>query len=562
MTTTILAIHDGHDAGACLFQDGRIVLHSSEERRANSKNARGVPRRSITALLEHSGIDPADIDLVALSGTIRNTTPERRTKASVKVVEFMSVLARSQAATALGRRVLSVIRRKREMLGFLAEFGLADTPVHAYDHHLCHAATAFWHRPWSEDALVLTHDGAGDGLCASVSVGTADGLRVIARTPKFHSVANFMYSYVTNHIGLKAWEHEYKVMGMAPYGQAEFCAPILREMFGIDGLHFRNKTGRITRRLKAYYRKRMIGQRFDNICAACQLVFEELTLQWVRNAVAETGVNRVCGAGGAFLNVKANMLIREASEVEAFFAYPASDDGGTPVGAAILGYRDACKEKGIEPTLDLQQHMYTGLEFSEGQIEDAIRESGLPYERMQDPAEEIGQRLADGDVVARFDGREELGPRALGNRTIMADPRDLRVIRKLNFAIKQRDFWMPFAASMLEEDAARYIVGDSGWAYWMIEAFDTTPVAQEEIISGIHPFDLTVRPQIVNDLNPAYRDIIRAFKKRTGVGAVLNTSFNLHGSPIVGTPEIALYTLVNSALDALAIGPFLVTRAG
>ncbi|MCP3905982.1 MAG: hypothetical protein GY715_20345 [Planctomycetes bacterium] len=560
MSTTILAIHDGHDAGACLFRDGRILLHSSEERRANSKNARGLPRRSIEALFERSDVEPSDVDLVALSGTIRNTTPERRDKLSVKVVEFMSVLARSRAATAVGRRVLSVIRKKREMLGFLADYGLDGTPVHAYDHHLCHAATAFWHRPWPEDALVLTHDGAGDGLCASVSVGTADGLRVIARTPKFHSVANFMYSYVTNHIGLRAWEHEYKVMGMAPYGQAEFCAPILREMFGVDGLHFRNKTGRITRRLKKYYHKRMIGQRFDNLCAGCQLVFEELTLQWVRNAIEATGINRVCAAGGAFLNVKANMLIRELPEVEAFFAYPASDDGGTPAGAALLGYRDACREKGIEPTFDLERHMYTGLGFTETEIEQAIKDSGLPYTRMQDPAEEIAQRLADGDVVARFDGREELGPRALGNRTIMADPRELRVIRKLNFAIKQRDFWMPFAASVLEEDVDRYIVGNSGWAYWMIEAFHTTPEAQREIISGLHPYDLTCRPQVVNDLNPGYRDIIRAFKKRTGVGALLNTSFNLHGSPIVGTPEIALYTLVNSALDALAIGPFLVTR--
>jgi carbamoyltransferase len=560
MPLTILAIHDGHDAGATLLQDGRIVMHSSEERRANSKNARGVPRRSIGAIFERSGVDPGAVDLVALCGTIRNTTPERKVKTSVRIVEAMSVVARSEAATRLGRRVLAMFRKKKEMLGFLAEHGLQDKPIRTYDHHHCHAATAYWHRPWTEDALVLTHDGAGDGLCASVSVGSGPDLTVVAQTPKFHSVANFMYSYVTEYLGLKPWEHEYKVMGMAPYGRAEYCAPILREMFGVEGLHFRNRTGRITNGLRRYYRRRLAGQRFDNLCAACQLVFEELTLQWVRNAIEATDIHRVCGAGGAFLNVKANMLIRERDDVEAFFAYPASDDGGTPVGAAILGYRDLCAEKGVEPELDLPGHMYVGVCFTEAEMEAAIRASELPYRKMEQPTEEIAGLLADGKIVARFDGREELGPRALGNRTIMADPRQLLAIRKLNFAIKQRDFWMPFAASVLEEDADRYIRDCSDWAYWMIEAFHTTPAAQKEIIAGLHPFDLTVRPQIVNDLNPGYRDIIRAFKERTGVGAVLNTSFNLHGFPIVGTPEVALHTLENSALDALALGPFLVTR--
>jgi carbamoyltransferase len=169
--------------------------------------------------------------------------------------------------------------------------------------------------------------------------------------------------------------------------------------------------------------------------------------------------------------------------------------------------------------------------------------------------------LAEGKIIARFDGQEELGPRALGNRTIMADPRDLRSIRKLNFAIKQRDFWMPFAASVLEEDKHTYIVNPTEWAFYMIEAFDTTPEGADKLVAGTHPYDRTIRPQVVNELNPDYRDIIRAFKARTGVGGILNTSFNLHGYPIVGTPEVAIETLVKSELDALALGPFLVTKA-
>jgi carbamoyltransferase len=204
--------------------------------------------------------------------------------------------------------------------------------------------------------------------------------------------------------------------------------------------------------------------------------------------------------------------------------------------------------------------MYLGLEFSEREMEEAARGSGLPYERMAEPAREVARLLRDGRIVGRFQGREELGPRALGNRSILADPSDLRVIRKLNFAIKQRDFWMPFAASVLEEDAPRYVRGLSPWAFYMIEAFDTTAAAADDLIAGMHPFDLTIRPQVVNDLNPGYRDVLREFKALTGVGGVLNTSFNLHGSPIVGSPEVALDTLKKSELDAVALGPFLVSR--
>jgi carbamoyltransferase len=559
----VLSIHDGHDSGACLIRDGRIVLHSSEERRVNRKNAMGVPRESIAAIFERSSIDPSEVDLVALCGTVRtfsrrNLPPIARPAAVA--MNTMIGLARSDAATKLGRKVLGKVRRSGKVHEFLAEFGLGDTPVKAYDHHLCHAACAYWHRPWEDDALVLTHDGAGDGLCATVNVGSGHDIRVIDQTPKFHSLANFLYSSITAHLGLKPWEHEYKVMGMAPYGRAEYCIDILRPMWGVEGLKFRNRTGRAFGRLAKLYRNKLAGQRFDNLCAATQQVFEELMLEWVRNAVEATGVRKICAAGGAFLNVKANKLIRELDEVEAFYAYPASDDGGTPVGAAILGYLDVCRQKGVEPELDLPRDMYLGLEFSAEEMERAIKESGHPYRRMQNPADEIANLVAEGQIIARFDGREEVGPRALGNRTILADPRDLGVIRKINFAIKKRDFWMPFAASILDEDAERYIADCTAWPFWMIEAFDTTPEAQVDVVAGLHPMDLTIRPQVVDDLNPGYRDFIRAFKARTGVGAILNTSYNLHGFPIVGTPEVAIHTLDHSELDGLALGPFLVGR--
>ena len=561
----VLSIHDGHDAGATLVQDGRVVLHSSEERRVNKKNMSGVPRESISALFERTGIDPRDVDLVSLCGIIRTgktVTSDNRGDAGIRLMDWASVAAQTEAGTKFGRWILPKVREQKEITEFLGDLGLGEKPIKAFDHHLCHAACAYYHRPWEGDALVLTHDGAGDGICATVNVGRGHELEVRSQTPKFHSLANFMYSAITAHLGLKPWEHEYKVMGMAPYGRPDWngASDILRELYGVEGLHFRNRTGCGLGRIQKFLRNKLAGHRFDNLCAACQLVFEELMVKWVHNAIDATGINKVAGAGGAFLNVKANKILREDPKVDAFYAYPASDDGGTPIGAAVLGYLHLCRQKKVEPKLDLPKDMYLGFDFSDSEMEQAIQAGGYPYHRMDNAPNEIGQMLADGKIVARFDGREEVGPRALGNRTIMANPQDLMVIRKINFAIKKRDFWMPFAASILEEEAPRYIENLTDWAFYMIEAFDTKPEAEHDIISGMHPMDLTVRPQIVNELNPNYRDIIRAFRDKTGVGGILNTSFNLHGFPIVGTPAVALDTLHNSDLDALQLGPFMVGR--
>lgn len=556
----VLGINDGHDSGACLVQDGRVILVSNEERRTNRKNAVGLPRRSVAALFERTGVRPVEVDLVTLAGRIRSIPPTHQKTRGLAVMKLLWTAGRTQWGTNFGRWLLPKLRNMGELTTFLGEVGLGGKPVLPMDHHACHAATAFYHRPWDGPSTVLTLDGAGDGICATVGTGVGSELSVIAQTPKFHSPAAWMYSAVTAHLGLKPYEHEYKVMGMAPYGQAEYTVGVFRDAFAVDGLHFLNRTGRIGEANQRWYHRRLYKQRFDNICAGVQQHFEQMMVQWVKNAIAATGHRKVVAAGGAFLNVKANKLIRELPEVESLYVYPASDDGGTPVGAAYLGYVHLCKQKGVAPAIDPPRSMYQGVSFSEAEMEAAIRTSGLPYRRMADPAEEVGGLLAEGKIVARFDGQEELGPRSLGNRCILADPRDLKYIRKLNFAIKQRDFWMPFAASILAEDAERYLKKPTDWAFYMIEAFDSTPEGGEVLVGGSHPFDRTIRPQLVNELNPQYRDIIRAFKERTGVGGLLNTSFNLHGSPIVGTPEVAIETLVKSELDCLALGPFLVTK--
>ena len=304
----------------------------------------------------------------------------------------------------------------------------------------------------------------------------------------------------------------------------------------------------------------LAGQRFDNISAACQQHFEELVVQWVRNAIRETGLHKIACAGGMFLNVKANKLIRELDEVDEVFFYPAADDGGTPVGAALEAYSRYCESQGIEATRHPLHSFYTGYEWSDDEIGEAIERTEVEdrSEKIEDIEDRIVEHLCKGEIVARFDGPDEWGPRALGNRTIIADARDLEVIRKINFAIKMRDFWMPFAAAVLEEDAGRYLK-DARPARYMIEAFDTTEEAGD-IVAGLHPFDRTCRPQTVADYNPGWHRILTGFRKETGVSGLLNTSFNLHGYPICGTPEVAINTLLSSGLDALAIGNWWIRR--
>ena len=254
-------------------------------------------------------------------------------------------------------------------------------------------------------------------------------------------------------------------------------------------------------------------------------------------------------------------MIRELPEVDKVFFYPAADDGGTPVGAALEGYARICKEKKTSPKLYPMEDLYYGQSFTNTKIEEIICKTKWKAKAQfikNGIEKKIAQFLARGKIIARFAGRDEWGPRALGNRSILADPRDLKVITKLNFAIKQRDFWMPFAASILEEDAKDYL-DDFHSARYMIEAFDTKKKA-EDIIAGLHPFDKTCRPQTVNNWNPSFRKIIEEFKGITGVSGILNTSFNLHGFPIVGTPEIALSTFDASGLDVLVLEDWLIEK--
>jgi len=561
---TVLGIHDGHNSGAALIRDGKVLAAISEERLNNIKNYTGTPVLSIKKVFDIANIKPEEVDLIAVGCFVRIGDPLRVENNLVHTLqEYVAPILHAPWAVKLIVKFFHLFRGGKESLySVLKGLGIKNKRLIFIEHHLTHAASAYYQRPWNSKALILTLDGMGDGLSATVSVGEGFKIRRIAQTSYYDSLSNNLYSEITGYLGLKRWEHEYKVMGLAPYGKSKYVIDSLRNIVRINPnkpLEFENISGKYLKRLQPLYKKILTEQRFDNIAAATQQIFEELVVQWVKNATKETKINDIICSGGAFLNVKANKLIREIPEVNRAFFYPAASDGGTPVGTALEGYYRYCNENTIQARRVGLTDLCYGQDFSDDEIWEFLKYKKLTRKARKTTAKKVARLLSEGKIIARFSGRDEFGPRALGNRSIMADPRSMNMISKINFAIKQRDFWMPFAVSILESDKAKYFKGAKQSPY-MIEAFDTKPSAID-LIAGLHPQDMTARPQTVNNKwNPGWHDIITEFKKITGVGGILNTSFNLHGYPIVGSPERAYETFQKSALDGLLLNNWLIMK--
>lgn len=558
----VLGVHDGHNAGAALIRDGEVLAAINEERLNNIKNYSGVPTLSIKKVFEIAGIPPEEVTLIAVASFLRLDDPVKVEGNKLHfVAEHIAPLLHNKWFIKSSIKLFRPFRKRQELLQVFEELGMHKKHVQFIEHHVAHAACAYYQRPWNDKTLILTLDGMGDGLSATVSIGQDFTMKRIAETSFYDSLGNILYSEITAYLGMRRWEHEYKLMGLAPYGRAEGIIDEFRNIMRINPNHpleFENISGFYLKKMQTLYQKILAGKRFDNIAAATQKIFEELVIQWVKNAIRETKIHKISCAGGSFLNVKTNKLFRELEEVEDVFFYPASEDGGSAVGAAMEAYYRYCEMKNIKAKRVPLTHVYYGQEFSQETVVDFLKSNRLYKKSRRVTAREIAQRLSEGKIIARFAGRDEWGPRALGNRSIMADPRNMSVIRKLNFAIKQRDFWMPFAPSILEEDQSRYIKKGRFTPY-MIEAFDTKEQGRE-IIAGLHPYDLTARPQTVNNWNKGWQEIIAEFKKITGVGGILNTSFNLHGYPLCGTLETAYWTFQNSKLDGLLLGDWLIER--
>lgn len=562
----ILGIHDGHNASVCLIEDGIITYCIQEERLTNQKNYAGFPEKSINCILKLQNLTIHDIDYFALASDHTSLDMGDVLSSYKKSLSFKSSVIDLGTKTPLYNIYKNRIKEKR--IQRLTDIGVSKDQIRFVNHHLCHASAAYFGSPWwrDENVLVLTNDGSGDGLCATVSVGDAGNLKKIAETSKGNSIGN-IYSRVTFLLGLVPWEHEWKIMGMAPYAPpkgAEKSYNCFRQYLNMeDGdLTFTRGISEPTHRIYPRLRRDLEFHRFDWISGGVQQLAEDLLCKWVENAVSKTQMRKIALSGGVFMNVKANKRIMELDCVDDLFVFPSCGDESNAIGAAFAVYADICRETGEEVYIKPLKNIYFGPSFSDSDVESALEQrSDLNVNRISDIEKEIASIIAEGGVVARCKDRMEFGARALGNRSILADPSNYACVRTINMMVKKRDFWMPFAPVMMKERASEYIINPKNVASsYMMLSFDTTD-KREEFIAGVHQADLTARAQILEEeWNVGYYRILKEYETLTSRGVLLNTSFNLHGYPIVYGPEEALWVFENSELKYLALGNYLISR--
>jgi len=579
----VLGITETHCATAAILRDGAIVGCASEERFTRLKNDAGYPRLAIDALLRELALTPRDIDVVALAGKSAYAREwMNRVLHDAEYARAYYGVRLDEPARGLGRRArklgarLGLAQRsrgkfelsERDRLAFVTEhLGIERDRIVTFDHHLCHAAAAYYGSPFTgERALVLTNDNAGDGLCATASTGRGTALvRHEAASSAPGSLGSF-YSFVTLLLGMKFGEHEYKVMGLAPYapgGQAERAFAALSSVFGLEAttparFAWKRRGPRYRVLLEA-----TLGLRFDAIAAGAQRMVEEALLAWARLMRERHGGERLAAGGGVFMNVKANGLLAEEPWLRDLFVFPSCGDESNAVGAAYLAW---LARAGSQARPQPFGPAYLGPSIDPAAVEALIRARDLASKYRVTEHERIEERIADllvsDGVVARCAGRMEFGARALGNRSILANPSDHRVVGTINRMIKNRDFWMPFAPSILREREDDYVVNPKGFASpYMMLAFATQPKRRDEIVAALHPHDATARAHLVDETwNPGYHRVLREFERRTGIGAVLNTSFNLHGEPLVGGAEDAIDTFERSGLPHLALDRWIISK--
>lgn len=561
----ILGIHEGHNASACLLEDGRIKYCIQEERLTNSKNFWGFPEKSILKICELDEISVSDIDYIALAAKHMAKPSNVLEDYQAQKKSVKSIMIEVAMKTPVYKQYRKMVRKER--INRVKKLGAKEDKILFVDHHLCHASMGYYSAPFKkEEVLVLTCDGSGDGLCATVSTGKDGDLKRIAETRKGHSIGN-IYSQVTFMLGLVPWEHEWKIMGMAPYASekdAKKSEAVFKKYLTLDEekLVFRRMIKEPTYLIYKRLRKDLELHRFDWISAGVQNMTEDLLCQWVKACIKKTGLKKLVLSGGVFMNVKANKRILEIDEVEGIFVAPSCGDESNSIGAAYRVYAEKRLSENKNVDIPDLGPIYLGPEFSDADIDRAMeKRPSFKMQTFDDIDQKAAELLANGKIIARCSNGMEFGARALGNRSILADPSNPDCVRIINMMIKKRDFWMPFAPVMLKERMNEYIINPKkAMSPYMMLSFDTTE-KRLEFMAGVHQADLTARAQIIEEnYNPSYHRILKEFEKITGRAILLNTSFNLHGYPMVYGPDEALWVFENSGLEYLVMNNHLITK--
>lgn len=567
----VIGIHDGHNASVAYVEDGVLRYAVQEERLNLIKNYWGFPHKSLEYLLSQFDLNDRNIDAIVFSSKYMPTGMDRDQllRACREDTTVYRILRNWMAENRIYKCLTFQQLRKTRSLNTnmemrrtnLIKYDISRERIHFVDHHLSHAAVAYYGLKKDDDPyLILTLDGGGDALCATVSIGKNGRIDRISETSDGHSIGN-IYSRITFLMGFVPWEHEYKLMGMAPYANAERSERVRKifsnylELDAKKPMSFKRKTKESTTYITKRLEQDIRGVRFDEICGGLQLFTEDLIVRWVKQCIGKTGIKRLLCSGGVFMNVKANKRILELPEVESISVFPSCGDETNAIGASF--HWSARSGKKVLPITNF----YTGYHFNNKIVEQEIKKANLSYAQHDDINDRIANLLAEKKIVARCSGAMEFGARALGNRSILANPSDQDCVRVINVMVKKRDFWMPFAPVLRQERMHEYIINPkNAESPYMMLTFDTTE-KRTEFMGAVHNADLTARAQIISEeVNPQYYDILKKFEEKTGLGVLLNTSFNLHGYPIVMGPREAIDVFKNSGLKYLVLENYLLWK--
>jgi len=581
----VIGINEGINASVVIAERGRIIFALEEERVSLVKGDIGFPTQALTFAIDYLGLDRKDVSHVCFS----NQLSPRITKAEFLATYEWASDARGTSILSsidepLRRMIRSVVpqawreaRRQRLRAAHnlltdeeLKGFGLGHVEVVRTHHHFNHAASAYYGLQADPDqaCLVLSLDGGGDDACSHVYLAREGRMELIAATPIGHSLGN-IYSRVTHLMGFTPHEHEYKLMGLAPYTDARYIDPVVAALEGYldldpnNPLRFRRlipePTSHIGRRLADDFRR----VRFDVLAAGLQAFTEDLIVRWVRATVEKTGVHKVLAAGGVFMNIRANKLIAELPEIESFDVFPSCGDETLPFGAVW----HLAAETGTLDDRNRPFDIYLGPDVGFDLEDTRKRYDGqVTFTALADPVEKAAELLDQGEVVAWCQGRMEFGARALGNRSLLAVPGRPGVTRQINRMIKSRDFWMPFAPAIRAEDVETWVqippsLPDREPSPWMMHSFDATTKGRQEMAGALHGYDGTARAQIVTpEYNPLFHALLGKVGEVSGNPVLLNTSFNLHGYPLVMGTRDAIEILLGSGLRYLIVNDVLVTK--
>lgn len=527
-------LQGNQDASAALLVDGQLVFAQEEERLTRQKHAVGsLPEKAVKAALKHAGIDMADVDVIAFHAEYYNLEdPLRRF--------------------------------------FMHHFGSCPE-IRFKNHHMSHAASTYYASGWS-DAMVLTTDLSGDGISTMLAHGHGRELKQSRVYRKPQSLGIF-YSLITQVLGFRRDSDEYKVMGMASYGNPtvdlEWLLSVGNGGYQLDETFIQRVNANTPNPSKQepFYADALVDrvgwrrlpgepytQKHFDFAHSAQCRLNDAAVEMVGALHRETGSRRLCVAGGVGLNCVMNQKLLEMNEVDELFVQPASSDAGTALGAAYL----VAAEEGEAIAPFRTAHL--GNEFDNDEIRDQLEILGVSFEPVENPAEAAADRIATGKIISWFQGRHEYGPRALGARSILADPRVDEMKDLINMRVKFREEFRPFAPSCLESAASDYFVTHGQPHPYMTVTNNVHEAVKEKIPAVVH-VDGTSRVQTVDrERTGIYADLMAEVGRRTGIPMVVNTSFNVKGDPVVNTPTQAVATLFGSGMDSLVIGNFVVDK--